>query len=186
MYWMALHTAQPRSKVTSGVHQGFILGSLLFNIIMKPISDDPFLPMLILSFMLMTFFLKPANSEAEDLQLQQDVNQIISWIQSHHAITPRCNPCQLAQRNLSRSTVLFPRDSNLGVANFKQFVLVQLVHSKTVKCHLGLIDCRLYLAPWPIQHQMYKLLICQSYTTAPSHVGSALGSWLYSTSKVCW
>ena len=72
------------------------------------------------------------------------------------SITPRCNSCQLAQRNLFQSTALFPRDSNLGVANFKQFVLVQLIHSKTVKCHLGLIDCRLYLAPSPVRHQIYK------------------------------
>lgn len=110
-----------------------------------------FFQTLILSFMLMTFFFKPVNCEAEDLQLQQDVNQIISWIQS------RCNSCQLAQRNLLGQLPCFPKTAKyLGVANFKQFVVVQLIHSKTVKCHLGLIDCWLYLAPSPVQHQIYK------------------------------
>ena len=85
--------------------------------------------------MLMTFFFKQVNSEAEDLQLQQDVNQIISWIQSG------CNSCQLAQRNLGQLPCFPETAKYLGVANFKQFVLVQLIHSKTVKCHLGLIDC---------------------------------------------
>jgi len=124
---------------------------------MKPTSDVPFFQMLFLSFMLMTFFFKPVNSEAEALQLQQDVNQIISWIQSRHSITPRCNSCQLVQRNLFGQLPCFPKTAKyLGVANFKQFVLVQLIHSKTVKCHLGLTDCRIYLAPPPVRHQIYK------------------------------
>jgi len=51
----------------------------------------------------------------------------------------------------------FPETAKyLGLANFKQFVLIQLIHSKTAKCHLGLIDCKLYLAPSPVRHQIYK------------------------------
>ena len=152
---------------------------------MKPISD--LFQMLILSFMLMTLFFNPVNSEAEALQLQQDVNQIISWIQSCHSITPRCNSCQLAQETFLGQLPCFPETAKyLGVTNFKQFVLVQLIHSKTVKCHLGLIDCRLYLAPSLSCIRFINRLICQSYTTAPSHVGSALGSdCIACTSKVC-
>jgi len=49
---------------------------------MKPISDVPFFQTLILSFMLMTFFSKPVNSEAEDLQLQWFVWRIVWCITS--------------------------------------------------------------------------------------------------------
>jgi len=78
--------------------------------------------------MLMTFFFEPVNSEAEDLQLQQDVNQIISWIQSRHAITPRYNSCQLAQRNLSWSTVLFPQDSKVSGSCKLQTICLSPTH----------------------------------------------------------
>lgn len=113
--------------------------------------------MLILSFMLITFFSKPVNSEAEAYNSNR---MSIKLSAGYSPITQSLLDTILA--NLLNETFLsqlscFPKTAKyLRVANFKQFVLVQLIHSKTVKCHLGLIDCRLYLAPSPVQHQIYK------------------------------
>ena len=126
---LLLHCIQPspgqRSPLESIMQDLYL--ALSFSTYYEAYIWCSFFQTLVLSFMLMTFFFKPVNSEAEDLQLQQDVNQIISWIQSRH-LTPRCNSCQLAQRNLFRSTALFPRDSKVSGSRKLQTISLSPTH----------------------------------------------------------
>jgi len=183
MWWHCIQPSPGQRSPLESIRGLYLACS--FQHTVKPISDVPFFQMLILSFMLMTFFFKPVNSEAEALQLQQDVNQIISWIQSRQSLLD-ATLANLLNETIFSQPPCFPETAKyLGVANFKQFVLVQLIHSKTVKCHLGLIDCRLYLAPSHVRHQIYKTAnLPKLYHCSIAWLSSFTTSWV--STKVFW
>ena len=88
-------TVSHPAPVTSGVPKGSILGPLLFNIHMNSISSLPLSQnarLILYADDILLF--KPVNSAADVAHLQQDVNLILSWMDTH-GLTPNHSKTQL-------------------------------------------------------------------------------------------
>ena len=159
--------------VTSGVPQGSILGPLLFNIFMNSISNLSFSQNTRLIMYADDILLyKPVDSIADIQNLQQDVDLVLSWMQSH-GLTPNISKTKLMP--ITRSKSVLPINISIygnAISHCKSVKYLGVIISsnltwsehitsicKKTKQHLGLIHRKLYQSPPCVRHQIYRSVI---------------------------
>ena len=166
-------TVSHPAPVTSGVPQGSILGPLLFNIHMNSISSLPLSQnarLILYADDILLF--KPVNSAADVAHLQQDVNLILSWMDTH-GLTPNHSKTQLlpitrTKRPLSINIYMGSHPippcksvKYLGVTISSNLTWSEHIKStcKKAKQRLGFIHYHLSQSPPNVCHWIYRATV---------------------------
>ena len=165
-------TVSHPAPVTSGVPQGSILGPLLFNIHMNSISSlllSQNARLILYADDILLF--KPVNSAADVAHLQQDVNLILSWMDSH-GLTPNHSktllPITRTKRPLSinismgsHPILLCKSVKYLGVTISSNLTWSEHIKStcKKAKQRLGFIHRHLSQSPPNVRHRIYRATV---------------------------
>ena len=159
--------------VTSGVPQGSILGPLLFNIFMNSIANinlSTNAKLILYADDILLY--KPINSTIETQDLQGDVNEINSWMQSH-GLTANHSKTKLLTITRSTRTIPMNIDINnhrispcdtvkyLGVTINNDLKWACHIHNtcKKAKQHLGFIHRKFHKSPPQIRNQIYRTAV---------------------------